>query len=115
MRSQALQLSLGKRYLIQLYESRADSYTRRALEPMEQYEQDSRSAWVGNLPGGVTELELENEFESFGQVFQVDLRQKIWFDEDGRPIPGKSGLDFIWLVLLLLSSHLSASRIRTDL
>jgi hypothetical protein len=87
--AQSLQQALGKRYQVQLYESRADSYTRRPLEPMEQYEQDARSAWVGNLPGGVTELELENEFESFGQVYQVDLRQKIWFDDEGRPIPGK--------------------------
>ncbi|KAI6780596.1 Nucleotide-binding [Emericellopsis cladophorae] len=95
----SLQASLGKRYQIQLYESRADSYTRRALDPMEQYEQDSRSAWVGNLPGGVTELELENEFECFGQVYQVDLRQKIWFDDDGRPIPGREGA-FAFIVFL---------------
>ncbi|KAG9254159.1 uncharacterized protein F5Z01DRAFT_736971 [Emericellopsis atlantica] len=95
----SLQLSLGKRYQIQLYESRADSYARRALDPMEQYEQDSRSAWVGNLAGGVTELELENEFECFGQVYQVDLRQKIWFDDDGRPIPGREGA-FAFIVFL---------------
>lgn len=58
---------------------------------MEQYDKDRRSAFIGNLPIGMTEEVLHSIASSYGEVVGVQLYKKL--------IPGANGTlcSAIWL------------------